>query len=309
MYEEKKFKLEIEWKSLIIKLLLLIVIVFLICFIIFKPKKENNLISLDSNITNLKKAAIKYYKENLEIEEIGEYQKVTLKKLQKNNYIDKQVDNDNNSCNGTKSYAYLSKIKDNEFTLKINMYCGKNEESKIFNLNADIITEVAKTEEKEKAEELIETPIKEELAEEEETKTEEEIIKKPNEKNEIADSSSETKNNTETIYFNNEKLIVELQNSNSDKKVRYKHIKYGEWIEGTNYGNSIENSTKKVTFYKFCLNNNCYIDRSENAEKYIGYTANYDHTENIPIYRFIYVVWSNSCCIKGFINTGITEYR
>lgn len=307
MYEDTKFKSNFNWKSLIFKLGILLLIVFLICFIIFKPKKDKNFISLASNINTVKDAAIDYYKDNMKLEEIGEYDKVTLKELIKAKYTTKQEDNKGNYCNSKESYAYLTKTRDDEFVLKINIKCGENEESKIFNLTTkDLKVVASKEEEIEVDEEIL---VEEEIIEEPSIK--EEII----EDNEIADNSNnieqekEDKKTIETIYFNNEELIEELHNPNSDKKLRYKHIKYGEWLEGSKEGDNIQNSTKNIYYYNYCYNDYCVLDKLENAVNYEGYTATYKYTETIPVYRYIFVVWSNINCIKGFINTGITEYR
>ena len=307
MYEDTKFKSNFNWKSLIFKLGILLLIVFLICFIIFKPKKDKNFISLASNINTVKESATEYFKNNFNLKEIGDHDKVTLKELINEEYASKQEDSKGNSCNEKKSFAYLTKTRDDEFVLKINMKCGKNEESKVFNLNSKDLTVVANKEEEKQ--EVIEEEI---LVEEEVTEDpviKEEII----EDTEIADNSTtnkeETESNIETIYFNNEELIEELHNQNSNKKLRYKHIKYGEWLEGSKEGENIQNSTKNIYYYEYCYNDYCILDKLENAVNYEGYTATYKYTETIPVYRYIFVVWSNTNCIKGFINTGITEYR
>lgn len=298
MYEDTKFKSNINWKSLLIKLGILLLIVFLICFIVFRPKKDNSFISLESNITSVKEAAIIYYQNNLTAKEIGDYQKVTLKELVANELIEEQEDEEGNICNTKKSYAYLTKTRDDEFVLKINMICGDNKDSEVYNVTTEDLTIVATKEEEIKVEEEVTEPsIKEEIIEEDK---------------EIADNSSDKKkedNNTTHIDFDNDELVEELHNPNSTKKIYYKHIKYGEWTEGNKYGFNIETSTKEVYYYNYCYDNNCILDRLDNAVNYEGYTATYSHSETVSIYRYVYVVWSTSSCIKGLTNTGIVEYR
>lgn len=312
MYEDKKFKLNINWKSLFIKLGILLLGAFVICFIVFRPKNE--IISLADNITTVKTAAIKYYKNNLTLKEIGDYEKVSLKDLVESGLLKNQNDDAGNSCSNKNSYAYLTKVRDNDYILKINMECGDNQESQIFNLTSKDLSVVASNKEEIKEEESVieDTPIKEEsiLVESEEQK--EETNNKKEDKNELADNSVNNKkeeSTKETIDFGNDKLVEELHNPNSNKVVRYKHIKYGEWKEGNKTGANIENSTKEITYYKYCKDNNCVTDRVDNLLNYEGYKATYSHKENIPVYRYIYVVWSNSTCIEGFINTGIAELR
>lgn len=314
MYEDRKFKLDINWKSLLIKLGILLLGAFVICFIVFRPKNE--IISLADNITTVKTAAIKYFKNNLSLKEIGDYDKVLLSELIENGLLKKQKDEAGNSCSAKKSYVYLTKVRDNEYILKINMECGDNKESQTFNLTDKDLSVVASTKEEVKKEESVieDKPVNEEeilVEAKDETKEEVKENKKEN-KTEIADNSTSNKkeeSSKETIDFGNDELIEEIHNPNSTKVVRYKHIKYGEWIEGSKTGSNIENNTKLVTYYKYCKNNNCVTDRIDNMLNYEGYTATYSHKENIPVYRYIYVVWSNSSCIEGFINTGIAELR
>jgi len=313
MYEDKKFKLNINWLSLFIKLGILLVIVFIICFMIFRPKSNKNFVSLEANITSVKEAAIEYFKNNMSLENIGDYDKVTLKEIQDGKFISSQEDNKGNTCDNEKSYAYLSKVRDDEFILKINMYCGKNEESKVYNLTTKDLTIIASNEN----DDIIEEDNKEENVI---NKNEEEILvdknepsEKPNIKEEqneedkvIADSST---SNKETIDFGNDELLEELRDPNNNKKIMYKHVQYGEWIEGTSSSRSIEKGTKTVNYYKFCIEGNCIVDRYENKDKYTNYTSTYSHTETVDMYRYVYVIWSDYCCIKGFTNTGIFEYR
>lgn len=298
MYEEGKRKLNINWKSLIIKLGILLLLVFLICFILFKPKKNKNDISLKNNIIEVKEAAINYFKNNMTLESIADYAKITLEQLENEELIIKQKDSKGNVCNSDKSYAYLTKVRDDEFVLKINMLCGKNEESKVFNITSkdlEVITNSKQETEDPKEEINID---KNDVESSENNKP---IIKDEltsNDKVIINDKKEEQKKEENTIT-----------NANNNKVLRYKHVKYGDWTEGISYSNSTENSTIKVHYYEYCLDDNCVIDRFENLDKYLGYTATYKYTKDVDVYRYVYVVWSNSTCIKGFTNTGITEYR
>lgn len=304
MYEDKKLKLNINWPSLLIKLGILLLVAFIVCFIIFRPKKDNTFISLENNITTVKEAAINYYKNNLNLKEIGDYEKLSLEKLIAEDLIEEQTDNEGNSCDTKKSYSYLTKTRDDEFVLKINLVCGDNKESKTFNLTTKDLTVVAN---KEELKEEFENELEEEILVEEEVTEESEIIE---ENTEIAENDNkDNDSNKQHIDFNNDELIADLHSPNNNKVIKYKHVSYGEWVEGTKYGEAIENSTKVVHYYNYCLNNNCVIDRLENAVNYENYTATYSHSENKPTYRYVYVVWSNSTCIKGFINTGITELK
>jgi len=269
----------------IIKLIILVAIVFVICFIIFKP--NNSKVSLDSNINLVKVAAINYFKDNTILENIGDTDNVSIKKLIKEDYLEALEDEDGNSCTNKNSNVILSKIRDNEYILKVSLKCGNNSLSKVFNLkNKELNNEIK-----------------------------EEIIDNNNEiiDNEVVDDKEIIEDNKNTKpkedIKNNDTKKEEVREEKIEKTVSYKHIKYGEWVEGTRYSNSIENSTKEIYYYNYCSNDYCVVDRLENASLYEGYNATFNRTETIPIYRYIYVVWSNSECIKGFINTGIVDYK
>lgn len=293
MYEESKFKLDINWKSILIKLSILLLVVFVICFLIFRPKKSNDGVSLNNNITNVKDAAIKYYKNNMSVKKIGDYKKVSVEELIKENYLENQEDSKGNSCTNDDSFAYLTKVRDDEFVLKISMKCGKNKEAQVYNLNNKDLSVIVNTEDD-----------KNEVIKEDDA-----IVDKDDDaNNQVIEDDKEIANDSNKQDENKKEDSI-IATKPTDKVLRYKHIKYGEWTEGTKYASNIENSTKKIDFYKFCFKNYCVIDRIDNKNKYVGYTATYQRTEIVPIYRYTFVIWSNSCCIKGFINTGITEYR
>lgn len=308
MYEERKSKLDINVKSLIIKLGLVLLIAFIICFIIFRPKNNKETISLSNSINNVKDAAIMYFKENMTIKNIGEHEKITLEDLEKNNYINKETDLNNYSCNVKNSYAYLLKTRDNEFILKVELNCENTTEAKRFNLKTSdfkstVIDEIVEDEKNEKPKEEV-TPEKEEEKQEIKPPIKEE---KPNKENN--NKKPEKENNSIHIDFGNDKLIEELKDPNNKKKIRYKHIKYGNWTEGNSDSQYVEKQEKEVIYYTYCLDGNCVIDKIDNILKYENYEATYSHTEKVPMYRYVYTIWSTSCCIKGFTNTGIVEYR
>lgn len=297
MYEERKFKIDFNWKSLLIKLGILMLIVFVICFLIFRPKKENNFISLANNITSVKEGAINYFKDNMTLKNIGDYKKVQLEELVEQEYVNKSNDVNGDSCINKESYAYLTKVRDSEFVLKINLKCDKNTESQVFYLTNKDFSILADT----KPENITDK-------EEEDTVIvdKEEPTKPDKEETDANNKPSTNKPNNNHNNSDDDTVIADKPNN---KVLRYKHIKYGEWLEGNKKANNIENSTKKVEFYKYCFKDYCVIDRLNNADKYNGYTMTYVRTEIIPTYRYIYVIWSSSSCIKGFLNTGVVEYR
>ena len=130
MYEDEEKKLNINWKSLIIKLLIFIVVVFFLCWIIAKinkpaPKESNN--NYIDNINIMKTAAFEYYTEKKLPKNTGEANKVTLDELINNKQL---IDFTKNGkiCNTKKSYIQATKASDDEYSLKVNLECGRQKD-------------------------------------------------------------------------------------------------------------------------------------------------------------------------------------
>ena len=69
MYEEISIKKRIDWKSLIIKIGILLIVVFIICAVAFSPRKTYAVTPLNDITQKLLNAGLK----NEEIPESGQY--------------------------------------------------------------------------------------------------------------------------------------------------------------------------------------------------------------------------------------------
>ena len=120
MYEEKK-KRNINWKSLIIKILLLALIVFLIIWVIQINTKRNNEQNdtkvFNQNIATMKESSESYYKSNKLPENIGDKDKITLEEMIDNNLLMEFTDKNGNFCDEKNSYAQVTKTKENVYQL------------------------------------------------------------------------------------------------------------------------------------------------------------------------------------------------
>ena len=135
MYEEKRFiKRKINWVSVLLKLLLLFLVVFLIWFLIFGRKNDNkpakNGKSMEDNLKVLKKDSIKYFDKDKLPKNIGEVKRVTLEEMIKNKATKEVIDKNGKECSKTSSYSQVTKVDENNYSLKVYIKC-KNEADSI----------------------------------------------------------------------------------------------------------------------------------------------------------------------------------
>ena len=90
MYEEGNRKLSLNWGSLVIKLVILAVVVFIICLIVTKVtgnkgNSDNSLATGNTdyitNITAMKDAAFEYFTPSKLPEQVGSTEKLTLSQM------------------------------------------------------------------------------------------------------------------------------------------------------------------------------------------------------------------------------------
>ena len=85
MYDEGKKNVSFNWLSLIIKLLVLALVVFFLCWLFTRNKTKNTMGSSTdvyiNNITSMKDAAFEYFTESRLPKEFGETKKLSLTKM------------------------------------------------------------------------------------------------------------------------------------------------------------------------------------------------------------------------------------
>lgn len=131
MYEEKSKKsLKIDWKSLVLKLAILLVVIFLIIWVIsLFNKKSEKTVDIETNLQLMKNSAVDYFKGSHLPNNINSKEKLTLKEM-----IDKKaiINFDEDSlCSKTESYIEATKINSNDYTVKAKLVCGDNSDAVI----------------------------------------------------------------------------------------------------------------------------------------------------------------------------------
>lgn len=134
------------FKSLIIKMFLILVIIIILIWLIPKfflykntkkheeiVKEKTVVVIKDYTVNNLENAGIKYFNGNNVPKTVNEKEKVSLKELQDSKLIG-TLKNDNATCDAKNSYVELTKNKD-DYVLVTKVYCNKQTRSKTTYLN------------------------------------------------------------------------------------------------------------------------------------------------------------------------------
>lgn len=128
MYEDKDvtYKIGINWKDVIIKIILLILFIVLLIWLFPNPQLDTFYDGVfNDNIQTMKEAAKSYYTVERLPNNIGESRSMTLKEMINNHMLIEFVDKDNKVCNENDSYVQVTKTGDNEYVLKVQLSCGE----------------------------------------------------------------------------------------------------------------------------------------------------------------------------------------
>ena len=188
MYEEKtKRSLDINWKSLIIKMAILLVALFIIIWIVSivnNGKKKTVESNLSVNLQSMKAAATEYFTGSRLPSNINGKKKVTLGEMFDSKLLVEFKDQNNHSCDTTESYAEATKINSTDYTIKTKLVCGSESDYIIHTVQFD---------------ENIDTPV-----------TNEPVIDEP-----VVEPNTNTNTNTNTNVNSNTTVN---QNNSSNKK-------------------------------------------------------------------------------------------
>ena len=121
MYDNNEFRIHIEWKNVLIKLVLIILFVLLLVWVLPIPKLDTfyNRVFND-NINTMKEAAKNYFLSNNLPENIGESNTIKLGDMVNKNLIVEFTDKNNNKCSDSNSLSTITKTDSNECTRNIN---------------------------------------------------------------------------------------------------------------------------------------------------------------------------------------------
>lgn len=130
MYEENvTYKVGINWKDIIIKVVLLILFILFLLWLF--PKKDLDVL-YDSiyreNINTMKEAARNYYTKDRLPQNVGESTSMTLSQMLDKKLLIRFTDKNKNYCDETSSKVEVTKTAENEYVLKVQLNCGDQQD-------------------------------------------------------------------------------------------------------------------------------------------------------------------------------------
>lgn len=120
------YRVGINWKDIILKI---IILALFILFLIWLFPKANLDVFYDNvytnNIKTMKEAARNYYTVDKLPKNVGDKQSMTLKEMVDNHMLVRFTDKDGQTCDENNSKVEVTKLSDNEYSLKVQLNCGE----------------------------------------------------------------------------------------------------------------------------------------------------------------------------------------
>ncbi len=256
MYEEKNKRFfTSDILLLILKLVLLAIFIFILCWLFIgnKGKKEDTLDDaiFKENINGMKDAAYHYFTTDKLPTEIGETVRINLESMIKQKLL-LDFTNNGKKCSLKDSYIEATKSTEDNYALKVNLKCGQTENF--------IMSSI----EKEK-EACVTCPTVNE------NNNDKEIDQNNNNNNQVNNSTNSTPSSKPTqnqsqSQSQNEKVVTKVtykyycygtsckdkQNQSENKDKYYEVYKYSDWQKEVLLGNNVEKKCEDKTEYTYC---------------------------------------------------------
>ena len=291
MYEEGKKSFSLNWGSLLIKLVILAVIVFIAGWIYVRvtgnnsSSKKNTLADNSeyiNNINTMKTAAFEYFTKSKLPEKVGASEKVTLAEMI-NQKLLIDFTNDGKTCDTNSSYVQTTKTADGNYALKVSLTCGDESDFIVTTIeketcenNCNSNNENKSTTEDKKSSSNSSTSnnTNSSNSSSSSNSNKEATNSSSNSSTSSSSSSSSSNKKTTTTTTTTTTTITKITykcinsccttscNNNSEKnetkseKVRYyKYVKYSDWIDGYSSNTNATNKQEYVKTYNYCKQN------------------------------------------------------
>ena len=135
-YDDNNIKLKLDWKSLILKLVLIILVVLLIIWVFPMPKLDSfyNKVYND-NLNTMKEVSENYFTNDKLPGNTGDSVTLKLQDMLDKKLITNFTDKNNNQCSATNSYAQVTKTDNSNYVLKVQLSCDDKTDYILENLN------------------------------------------------------------------------------------------------------------------------------------------------------------------------------
>ena len=140
MYENDNI-VQINWKSLLIKVAIGVVLVLLIIWLFPMPKLDTFYNRVyNENLNSMKSVAENYFTNDKLPKETGSTTTLKLQDMIDKKIISSFTDKNNNSCNTTNSFAQVTKTENDAYVLKVQLACEEKTDYVLENLNTTAAT-------------------------------------------------------------------------------------------------------------------------------------------------------------------------
>ncbi len=127
MYDNENvtYRVGINWKDIIIKIIMFALFVLLLIILFPKPNLDVFYDSVyTNNIKTMKEAARNYYTVDRLPQNVGDKTSMTLKEMVDNKMLIRFTDKDGKTCDENNSRVEVTKLSDSEYSLKVQLNCG-----------------------------------------------------------------------------------------------------------------------------------------------------------------------------------------
>ena len=131
MYEDKTRRtIQINWKSLLIKLGILLVVIFVVIWIVSLFNRDEEVTSnFGTNLQSMRNAATEYFTGSRLPQEINESVSLTLGEMFERNLLIEFQDENGNSCDVDNSYIEATKLDDENYRIEVRLVCDNDSDT------------------------------------------------------------------------------------------------------------------------------------------------------------------------------------
>ena len=139
--DDNNVKLKIDWKNLILKLILILLVILLIIWIFPMPKLDTFYSKVyNDNLNTMKEASENYFTSDKLPSKTGDSVTIKLQDMLDKKLVTNFTDKNNNQCSSTNSFATVTKTDNSNYVLKVQLSCDEKTDYILENLNTTSIS-------------------------------------------------------------------------------------------------------------------------------------------------------------------------
>ena len=286
MYEEKtRRNIQINWKSLLIKLGILLVVIFLVIWIVSLFNRDEEVTSnFGVNLELMREASTEYFTGSRLPSEIDESTSITLGEMFERNLLIEFQDEHGNPCDTENSYAEATKLDDENYRIEIRLVCENESDTIINTVQRQNATDT------DSDDDALEQPDEEEPndSDDEDNSVVEEPSEEPTDNNQ-SNSSNNTNNNQSNNSTSNNNSSSNNSSNNSNNNNSNNNTSNGNTQNNNKPTTTVCNYGKKEysTVYPlaYVVSGNCAVSSSSISGTHANYATRIGNTEYLKLVK------------------------